>query len=1245
VESRRQWRRNLALALMVALGTAGPLRALFNNGGFEAGDLSGGWTVDVYQRDVMNPSTPPFPRSSIQLRDQTTNPGVNATEIVGNGTGRFAFTDPDTLASGPGLQYPRYGNYAARVNKQSAGTRNTNILKQSSVVTSADIDPFDNKVHVAFAYAAAAVNGGSGHDPHQQPFFYVTVYNKTRGNSVLFQKYAYADMPGVTWYTGASAGGAAVVKYTDWNIVDIAPGNGVLAVGDEIELEVIAAGCDPGAAAHQAWVYVDAFGSRLPGLAITASAPQYVHAGDNLTYTLAYRNGVEDEFLGTTATFELPLNTTFASVSDPAMCTYDNPTRTVTCNIGGVDRSGNGTFGVTVTVDPSATGTLTTGTYKIEATGEPAVYGQSVDTLVTTDTLVDLKTTVTGTPATHGGPMTYTVTVSNPTGANNPGNSAVTGATVTTALPAGLDNVTWTCAAGVGAACGASGTGSVNDTVDIPAGSEVVYTVTGTLNPSVAVGASISAQATVAVPSGYLDNDLTNNSDLAVKTVAANAADVSVTFDVTPDVVAPGGVAHYTVTVRNLTGSTVPGVLVTLPGGLPAEFSSPTWICTPAGAGSVCANPAGPGLNETVTLGPNGTATYTLTAAVAPSATVGGNVTLSVNAALPPSSGFADSDPANNTATKVSPIAGLVLTSISPSGGRAEGGTLVTLRGMGFAGHGTTPTVLLGGLPGTDVQVIDDNTIVVRAPALPPGTPLDVALSFGGAPVDQAMLALSYTPVTEPADRTTDTDTDGVPDWWELQWGTDPLVDDGAADPDGDGQTNAQEFAAGTHPRGFYSLYFAEGANSWFFETRIALANPNAAPAATLMRYLRSDAMLGSQILNLAGSRRATVMPGEVSGFDKADFSTVVESDIEIAAERTMTWLPEERYGAHAETAMKAPAPEWYLAEGATFGGFTVFYLIENPNVADTEIDVTYILPSPNAPIVKRYPLKGLSRRTILVNDEDERLKATDVSAVVRSVDHAGIIVERAMYKSAKGKTFSVGHEAAGVTAPSRNWFFAEGATGSFFDMWMLLANPGSTDAQVTLRYLLPLGAPVDVVHEVKANSRITVNVEHEGEALRNQAMSVVVLSDEPILAERAMYWPGADEGGWGEGHDATGATQTGTMWVVADGELGGAFHAETFVLVANTSAFEGHARVTLLLEDGAPLTADVTLPANSRYNVTPSSMDEFKAAAKDKRFSVLVESLGATPAQIVIERSTYTSDAEGHPWAAGTAALGTKLR
>ena len=47
-------------------------------------------------------------------------------------------------------------------------------------------------------------------------------------------------------------------------------------------------------------------------------------------------------------------------------------------------------------------------------------------------------------------------------------------------------------------------------------------------------------------------------------------------------------------------------------------------------------------------------------------------------------------------------------------------------------------------------------------------------------------------------------------------------------------------------------------------------------------------------------------------------------------------------------------------------------------------------------------------------------------------------------------RLFEGGHESAGVNAPSTRWFLAEGATGSFFDCFVLLGNPNAAPANVT---------------------------------------------------------------------------------------------------------------------------------------------------------------------------------------------------
>ena len=74
-----------------------------------------------------------------------------------------------------------------------------------------------------------------------------------------------------------------------------------------------------------------------------------------------------------------------------------------------------------------------------------------------------------------------------------------------------------------------------------------------------------------------------------------------------------------------------------------------------------------------------------------------------------------------------------------------------------------------------------------------------------------------------------DADGDGLSDALESEFGLDPTRADGEdgalGDPDGDGRTNLQELADGTHPRGFHSRYFAEGSTGDFFDERLAIFN------------------------------------------------------------------------------------------------------------------------------------------------------------------------------------------------------------------------------------------------------------------------------------------------------------------------------------------------------------------------------------------------------------------------------------
>ena len=236
----------------------------------------------------------------------------------------------------------------------------------------------------------------------------------------------------------------------------------------------------------------------------------------------------------------------------------------------------------------------------------------------------------------------------------------------------------------------------------------------------------------------------------------------------------------------------------------------------------------------------------------------------------------------------------------------------------------------------------------------------------------------------------------------------------------------------------------------------------------------------------------------------------MITSTQPIVADRTMTWDP-SGYGSHAETSVGRPLTQWFLAEGATINGFDLFYLIQNPGDVTAEVQVRYLLPAPAAPIVKTYDVAPRSRFNIWVNTEDPALDEAELSASITVTNDVPVIVERAMYRPVGTQLFGAGHESMGVEAPALEWFFGEGATGAFFDLFFLIANPSAQVAQLEARYLKPDGTVVTRTYDVPANSRFNIWVDFEGPELADTAVSTTlrVLNNVPVVAERAMWWPG----------------------------------------------------------------------------------------------------------------------------------------
>ena len=495
----------------------------------------------------------------------------------------------------------------------------------------------------------------------------------------------------------------------------------------------------------------------------------------------------------------------------------------------------------------------------------------------------------------------------------------------------------------------------------------------------------------------------------------------------------------------------------------------------------------------------------------------------------------------------------------------------------------------------------------------------------------------------QPAPAPVDGDGDGLPDSWERDYGLDPHSATGDAgatgDPDGDGRTNANEFAGGTHPRGRVSRLLAEGLRQHGFTTRIALANPSSTAVAHVqLRFERDDGSVVRVARQVPALGRVTVDTTEIADLQDHAFATTVESDEFVAVDRLVRW--DQGRGSHAEHGLAAASHRWYFAEGATYTGFSLFYLLQNPGDTPARVTVTYLREPPLAPLVRSHVVPPHSRFTVWVNEDERGAETPATGAPSSAVIEADvpIVAERAMYRSVPA-AFEAGHAAAGAPALRPSWYFAEGYTGPLFEQYLLLGNPGSSPVPVRVTYLLPTGPTPPVTYVVPAQSRFTVLVNNEqpapGTSLAATAVSMVVDADAPIVAERAMWWPGSSAT-WREAHASLGAETTCARWVVAEGEW--AAGVETYVLVANTGPAAATLRATLLREGAAPLTADLVVDAGARENV---SIPLLFPGAQGSRFGMLVGPAAGTPeAPLVVEWAQY-GDAGGVRWSAGAAALG----
>jgi hypothetical protein len=427
------------------------------------------------------------------------------------------------------------------------------------------------------------------------------------------------------------------------------------------------------------------------------------------------------------------------------------------------------------------------------------------------------------------------------------------------------------------------------------------------------------------------------------------------------------------------------------------------------------------------------------------------------------------------------------------------------------------------------------------------------------------------------------------------------------------------------------AYYLAEGSTGTFFDTDVAIVNPNTAEATGTISFLTPEGTAVEQTFTAPPRSRLTIAVDAVASMANTAFSTVVTSatGAPLVVERTMRW-DASGYGGHGAEAT-APASAWYFAEGAQ-GFFSTYVLLFNPHGEANRATVRYLRENA-PPLTRTYDLAPMARLTIDAGADPELVDRSFGMTI--AFDRPGL-AERAMYFGGP-PLWRAGHGASGVTQPSTSWFFAEGATGPYFETFILLSNPNGAPANATVTFLPDTGMPVTIARTIPGMERLTINIEADAPSLANAAVATQVIATQPIVAERAQYWPFTPDR-WFEAHASAGVTAAGMDWGLAEGRVGGAEGYETYILLANPGTSPADVTITFVRESGTPVTKTFTVAPTSRFNVTigPGTLVPELAA---ERFGAIIHATSP----IMVERALYWN-ANGEVWSAGTNVTATRL-
>ena len=350
---------------------------------------------------------------------------------------------------------------------------------------------------------------------------------------------------------------------------------------------------------------------------------------------------------------------------------------------------------------------------------------------------------------------------------------------------------------------------------------------------------------------------------------------------------------------------------------------------------------------------------------------------------------------------------------------------------------------------------------------------------------------------------------------------------------------------------------------------------------------------------------------GNVTSWTNSQIKVNVPGDAQSGALQVVDWHGEPSNS--KQVLIDPSASGWFLAEGATWPGFSEYVLLQNPNSTASSVQVSFLTPQGRqaGPAVSVPPL---SRMTIRVNDF---VPNNDVSTQVSVTNGVNICAERAMYINTPDGKWGA-HDSIGSKGSASTWYLAEGATWPGFDEWVLVMNPNDVAVQVSSTFQTPQGQVAGPNLNLAPGTRQTIHV-NQYVPSRDVSTKIECLTDgKGIVAERAMYVNAPGKRG---AHESLGQSELSTGWGLAEGATWPGF--EEWVLVQNPTDIPAQVVFYFVTPNGVKNGPTVSLAPGARTSVRVNDY----AANADVSTMVFTK---ADDQLVCVERAMYMNTPDG---------------